>query len=231
LQNSLPEKSLPELISLAVVRSDYCDQATTDQICQHLWATQPELIAQIAREEGWDFPECRSSVYRELIYTLGESLREDEVAGALLPSTPLALLDFIYELSRRLRKVLGAPELSVLGKPLMDGPEAELPPLLNRGAGVPISAAQWGESDDARADAVCRALYESDPELLYALCAQERRLQSIHEIENALTLVAARVLVDEGIDDIDPYRAELLERLSLMCDLPPYEELEARLSS
>jgi len=143
------KSTLPQPIEFPVIRSAYCDQETTNRVIAYLAAQTPDLIAQLTEEEKQPFPESRGARFREICYSIGAHIREAESRDVELPETRLALVDLLYELSRRIRKAQGLNEIPMLGKALAPSPQGPFPQL-------PVGSAQ------KLVDKLCTQIYEAD---------------------------------------------------------------------
>ncbi len=215
----------PPLIELEIIRSTYCDQPTTDHIFHHLWKGTPDLVTNLANEELWPFPECRTSAHRKALYAITYKLRETPSPGPSLPRSRLAAFDLLHELSRRLRKALGLREIAVFGNPLATGPEGPFPPLAEK---IVSHGADW-RSDQAMtqelSDTICSQAYDTDPALMYELCEQKRHLIYTGEIDHAFDQLITAIKQQHNASERFGFRQELEARLAAMCALPSYEAM------
>ena len=75
------------------------------------------------------------------------------------------MLDFIYELNRRIRTAFNLPERPLLGKPLAPGPEGPFPPMINK----PVWVSKSGKPsvDQDLADEIIQSAYQKRPDIFY----------------------------------------------------------------
>jgi len=208
--------SLPQLIELPVLRAKYADQKTVDGALQYLWDNETEDVIAMANEEQWPYPDNRGTGFRKYCYNLGVSLREN-AAELNIPDNKMALLDILFELSRRLRKTFDLPDISGFGNSLGVEPEGPFPPLPN----------ETGQ-DEHDVNKICQQLYQENPALMYALCEQSRLLIHTHEIEDDFSS-----LFDDITNDPlkkAPLKSGLKSRLDTLCSRPEVITIQEALS-
>ncbi len=116
---------VPEYVSLAVLREDYCDQETVDAALQLLWKEKPAFLQVQGHLEykGIDQP------YLMELAQIVDFFKQEAKDKVSIPQTRLGMLDLIFELSRRLRKSLGLEDRKIMGKPLAESIESPMPSL------------------------------------------------------------------------------------------------------
>jgi hypothetical protein len=116
---------VPEYVSLAVLREDYCDQETVDAALQLLWKEKPAFLQVQGHLEykGIDQP------YLMELGQIVDFFKQEAKDKVSIPQTRLGMLALIFELSRRLRKSLGLEDRKIIGKPLAESIESPMPSL------------------------------------------------------------------------------------------------------
>lgn len=218
------ENHLPPLIDLPVSRSTYCDQDTADRVLAYLWKHEADLVARLAAEERQPFPESRGGLFRKMCWSIGPVLRAAQNSDASLPPSRLALVDLLYELSRRLRRAQGLTDIPVFGKPLAPGPQGPFPPLTDR-ADLDKNTSHDQALTSELANRICQEVYTQDPALMYEACEQERRLVSSHEIEHDFDARLKEAKARAQVPDVRGFGAELNRRLSEMIEMPSWQEI------
>ena len=217
--------SLPALISLPVLRPDCCDQKTTDVVLAHLWEKEAEVVAELAAEERYPFPECRNDMYRKACYGVEEVLREEKIEGFEHGKNDIVIMHVLCEISRRLRVAQDLKEMPVLGKALGPSPEGPFPPLVE----IEIDHGDDWRSEkpmtQEMADRVCGRAYEKDQRLMYRAGEERRHFMRTYKSSDDMEVLIKEVKKEEMVEKIYGFRRELEHRLDVMCQMPPYEEI------
>jgi len=122
---------MPELIDLPVYREDYISQERVDELCKLVWKEQQlgiKTMFYFQRTSDHVEPHERCPGYFNGMAKVEIFIREQEKAGRIEPISMIAMVDFEYELGRRIRIAGGYEDHKPFGKPIADGPEGPLPP-------------------------------------------------------------------------------------------------------
>lgn len=220
---------LPELMDLPVYRDTYCDQKTTDKALRHLCSARPDLVQELAEQEMRSFPDGRDELYGKKCGSIIHYFRQDAPQNELLDISRLGMLDLLYELSRRLRRALGLPEIPVLGEPLADAPDGVFPPLLSKK--VWVSKEGKMPVSQEFTDRVLGEFYERYPAVVFEMSEQQRRLMRTYEINGECNKCLRGLLSKEEADKWPYLPGELIGRINHMCNVPSYEVLKGMFSS
>lgn len=219
-------ESLPALIDLPVIRNIYCSQEMTDSVLQHLWEKRPDLIAAIVVEERGEMPDRHDGVYGKRCAAITEYLRVEAMREVGIPPTRLAMIDFLYELSRRLRRALGMIEVPVFGRPIASGPDGPFPQLAQR----PIRVYSNGEPPEGMSqelsDRICESLYTQRPDLAYELSEATQRLVVSFEIVREIEVIIMDMLLPHEKKVRGHLFQQFQGRILLMSSIPRYEVMK-----
>lgn len=205
----------PGLIDLPVVRETYCSQTMTDGLLEYLWDSEDQYVAAFADMEANN---KRDLYLARRCYNVGGHIRELPSGNVSVPDSRLGLIDFIYELSRRLRLWFELDEINVGGTELEFTPDGRLPP--------PVELPdEYGDSPWTlpfeEADSICREAWNRDPQLIYEISEAMRRQVTTHEIDNALwELLEAVNAPQRDIRELADVKGLLWQRIRLMSHLP-----------
>lgn len=204
---------LPPLPELPVIRDTYCSQEMTDALVRHLQEERPDLIAELVRVETKGLIiDVHAKACESIIGYLRE--KSDKVH---VPPTRLGMLDFLYELCRRIRKAYDLPERPLLGKPLAPGPEGPFPPMINK----PVWVSKSGKPsvDQGLADEIIKSAYQKRPDIFYEYAEQMIRQIRGYEINQALGDFIKDLLPDEHKIFWPEIKSEAHSRLNNMCEI------------
>jgi len=138
-------------------------------------------------------------------------------AGVTVPDSRLGLIDFIYELSRRLRIWFELDEIEVAGTELVLTADGQLP--------SPIEVPERYEDRSwcapfQLADSISREAWNREPMLIYEISEAYRRRVTTHEVENAWHKLLDGLKAEH--DDIGRQtdcEYVLWDRIRLMCQI------------
>lgn len=214
------------LPKLSVIRGAYCSQEMTDRLVKYLQDSRPDLVHQLIEDEKNPFPDNRDSIFGKTLSKIENFLRNEEKEHRILTLSLTGMVDFIYELDRRVRKSLGLGDIPAVGKPIALGPEGPFPSLIDK----PITITKQGKPPKGLtqevADRATKEIYENNPEVIFAYCEHMRRLLRKGE-PSAILANLFRTAVSDDDDVFSGYVAgELIGRLRVMCEIPGYEEIK-----
>jgi hypothetical protein len=219
---------LPLLVNLPVYQEIHCSQQLTDQLCAYVWEHKPEFIKELAENETFPFPNNRDFHFTEACNSIKRYLENQAQKNVLPKLSMLGMIDFIYEIDRRVRKALNLFDIPVVGKPLAISPEGPFQPLIN----LEIQDSTLSILAQKDIDNYVSLLYSRAHKIVYALCEDKRRLLRGTEALYALENLAKEVFINEKVDSktIEIICAELNRRLVKMCDIPNVKQLETLVS-
>lgn len=219
-----PLPPLPPLVELPVYRGIYCSQEMTDAALRHLWEEKSELVRELAAQEMRPDPRRThgDAVYNKAIDRVISYLRQEESKKTELPLSRIGMLDVVYELSRRLRKGLGLPDLEILGIPLVKKPDSAYPVLLK----LPIWTLNNGKPRSTLTqemiDTTLQAAYERRPDLFYEISEQSRRSMRSYEIRDEFEALLKEITpaeVKKDVGFVGILHSEAKHRLFEMCKM------------
>ena len=171
---------MPDLIDLSVYRETYLSQKRTDELCALIWDDRPDLIVRlVGNVRSFEFPLDRDAYLTKPNAAIIAHLRKKEKTGDIEQISMTGMIDFLYELDRRIRKIEGKSEIEVIGDPIAPSPHGPFPELII----VPIYRNKEGHPSKGMtqelADRLCPRIYEhfleNDPEVIFAYCEMNRR--------------------------------------------------------
>lgn len=216
---------ISQLIDLSVYRDVYCDQETTDKALRHLCSARPDLVQELAEQEMRGLPDGRDALYGKKCGNIIHYFRQDAPQDELLDISRLGMLDLLYELSRRLRRVLGLLEIPVLGEPLVDAPNDKLPQIVQTKVWTSSTGKQPVSQEFA--DRALAEFFEKYPALVFEVSEQQRRLMRTYEINGECNMKLRGLLSKEEEAKWPYLLGELTTRIHHMCKIPSYEVLKA----
>lgn len=162
---------LPELVDLPVYRDDYISQKRVDELCRLIWELKPVFIRELVFEEKLPFPNNRNSIFSRKMGRVIHFLRDEEKAGNIEPISMIGMVDLTYEITRRIRHVMGLEDIEPAGKPIAQGPKGPFPELI----ALPIYRNPRGEPQPTvtqeKADKFCAETYDvlikNHPEVVF----------------------------------------------------------------
>jgi hypothetical protein len=172
---------IPDLIDLPVYRDAYLSQERTDALCSRIWEERPDLVERFVQNaRRFDFPLDRDAYFTKPNAAVISYLREKEKAGEVEPISITAMVDFMYELDHRIRKIVGKPKIEIIGDPIAQGPDG---PFLPELVTMPIYRDKEGKPQKGMtqeiADRLCPQIYahflENNPEVIFAYRELDRR--------------------------------------------------------
>ncbi|MBU0801346.1 MAG: hypothetical protein KKA05_10135 [Alphaproteobacteria bacterium] len=173
------------------------------------------------------FPDNRDAMLGKACARIEYYLRNEEKEGRIPPISILGMIDLIFEIDRRVRKGLGLFDIPVVGIPLAACSLGPYPPLIEKPLhGLDKGAPREGITQE-QADQFTKAIYEKNGELMYAICELKRRLLRGGGVMDLLEQVV-RSEIAASNDKILPVKVkgELMGRLSIMCQMPSYEQIK-----
>lgn len=223
------ETGLPTLIELPVYRDTYLSQERTDELCRLLWSERPDLIVALVSVEKIGAQD--RTKFAKTNTLVSEFLRDEEKAGRVEPISLTGMVDLLYEINRRVRKILGLNDIPVYGKPIAPGPEGPFPLLIHKPI-LNINGKPHEGMTQEIADRLAQKIYDimvrEHPEALYAYIEMWRRCLRSGEPSWEISNVARNVTKNERV--LWVYIAKDFEsRITEMCrdKVPGNEEKNA----
>ena len=222
-EHDFPSGSLPELPKIPVLRSAYCSQELTDKVLQYLWDNAPDLVREQAKREHLNYDQEYGMQLGHIVTFIQKVASKD----VEIPKTRLGMLDLLFEMSRRFRKLRNLPDAPVRGIPLAEGPDAPMPALPT----PPISFETQKFLSQETADNIIKQVYSEHPAWFYELTENMRRGgmyiwpvgQDIREalrqfvLPNGTHLGASKT--GTLVRDIDALYGEIIQRLLKVCKI------------
>lgn len=221
--------SLLSLPSLPVYRENYCSQDQTNNLIELIEQEDPALIVNLSIAEkranaAWKHGD---SIYQKSIVPIVNFLRQKQKEEQSVPETRLGMLDFLYEISKRVRAAENFPLFPVFGVALAPSLEGPFPELIDRPLDAPHRDSFLGLTVDgqqqpglsmAEMDAILRKAYSERPAIFFEHAEQNRYLVKNPEIQRELSQL---LKINERPDLL----AELNLRITKMCKIN-YKEVQ-----
>ncbi len=217
-------QKIVHLPDLPVYQDIYCSQELTDRLCRYVCENRPEFVQELIEQEKLPFPDNRDAMLGKACSRIEYYLRDEAKEGRVPELSMLGMIDFIYEIDRRVRRSLGLFDIPVVGTPLAPTPEGPFPELVDNP--MRSSTSRRGTVSQTIVNECVLSLYEVNPQLCYQYCEHARRLLrsggAAHELSNLSSTITGKERAD-GTD----ISLELRDRLRMMCNLPNYEQIKA----
>ncbi len=166
---------LPELIDLPVYREDYISQKRVDELCKLVWDEKQDLLKELATAARGNFKENSGTVLARRIGKIIAFLREEESAEKIDPISMIGMVDFTFELLRRVCLGQGLEDVEPRGVQISETVKGPFPPVGELRNHI------WGETDKEpkkytpEKEALFYKLYDENPEVIFAATELERR--------------------------------------------------------
>lgn len=212
-------KQLPPLPSLPVLRGVYCSQEVTDNVLQYLWNKVPEFVLVLLRREHSDFDQT----YLMDLARIVDFLRKEACKDISVPESHLGMVDLLFELSRRLRKIRGISEYRIKGHPLIKSPDEPWPEL----PWLPIELLpngriRYGVTQEI-ADRVIADAYKKRPDLFFEFAEILRRgsVWGSDVFSELKHVFRESIQADEHLDNtsLSTIGGEVNRRLRKICEI------------
>lgn len=186
---------LPPLTNLSVYQETYCDQELTDRLCRYVWDNKPEFVCRMAEQKLLPFPQNHDDIHAKACGRVEYYLWDEIKAGRVPELSMLAMIDFMYEIDRRVRKGLGLPDIPVVGTPLSPSPDGPFPELIARPFYKPYTDYVFPGAQQEMVNKYAPLIYQDDLNLMYAHGEQARRfMRAIAQV--SLLLVSLKKMVE-----------------------------------
>lgn len=191
------ENDLPELVSLQVHRDTYLSQQRTDELCMLLWKKYPELVGLLAHEAKYPFPDCRIGRFRSLIEELHIFFREEEKEGNIESLSLIQMVDLSWEVDRRIRKGIGVEEAPICGSSFIVDPSGPFPEWPEGKMSSYPAKGMTQELSDELSKKIYEYLVENQPEVLFAMTENDRRVLQEGEPDLLVQSIAKKLTPEE----------------------------------
>ncbi len=220
-------QKIVHLPDLPVYQDIYCSQELTDRLCRYVCENRPEFVQELIEQEKLPFPDNRDAMLTKALNRIEYYLCDEAKEGRVPELSMLGMIDFIYEIDRRVRRSLGLFDIPVVGTPLAPTPEGPFPELVDN----PIWRNAQGKPSlgmtQELVDEFAALAYENNHEISYVCCERKRRLLRGGYEEGLLNDSMRKIMPAEHEAKYVRFLGELLGRLSLMCNIPNYEQIKA----
>lgn len=215
------------LPDIPVYQDIYCSQELTDRLCRYMCENRPEFVQELIEQEKLPFPDNRDGLHGKYCNHIEFYLRDEAKEGRVPELSMLGMIDLIYEIDRRVRNSLGLFDIPVVGASLAPTPDGPFPKLIDK----PIWRNAQGKPSlgmtQELVDELAVLAYENNHEISYVFCERKRRLLRGGYEEGLLSDSMRKIMPAEHEAKYVRFLGELLGRLSLMCNIPNYEQIKA----